>query len=201
MSAGVEKTMGLPRTGKLARHIPGEAGVWFFVLSDMMMFSLFFCIFLYYRSQDLTTFQTSQKFLNRDFGAINTVWLLTSSWFVAQAVQSLRDGFLKRGHWLFAGGFFFGCCFVVVKYFEYSEKLRAGITPMTNDFFMFYFMFTGIHLLHVLIGLALLSWVFVESKQPLKPQNGMRLYESVATFWHMVDLLWIVLFPLFYLIK
>jgi len=84
---------------------------------------------------------------------------------------------------------------------EYSEKIGHDITPVTNNFYMFYFMLTGIHFMHVLLGLGVLVFLWLRSRRASITPGDIVLFESGATFWHMVDLLWIVLFPLLYLMK
>jgi nitric oxide reductase NorE protein len=184
-----------------APRLPGEVGIWFFVLGDMTVFAIFFCTFMFYRGPDAALFQKSQSTLNQNFGAINTILLLTSSALVVHAIRSLREDSGRRAPAIFASAFLCGCGFVAIKIVEYGEKISAHITPFTNDFFMFYFMLTGIHFLHVLLGLGMLGYLWVRSKRRLEGPGDLLIFESGATFWHMVDLLWIVLFPLLYLIK
>jgi nitric oxide reductase NorE protein len=182
------------------RHLPGEPGVWVFILGDMLIFAVFFLVFIYYRSHDVPLFRQSQAALNQGYGAFNTFLMLSSSWFVALAVQAARSHRAVLSARLFALAFGCGVGFVVVKFFEYSEKIRAGLTLTSNDFFMYYFVFTGIHLMHVLIGMGvlILLWTTVRRGVDAKSVN---ILESGASFWHLVDILWIVLFALLYLIK
>ena len=166
----------------------------------MLLFSLFFGTFLYYRDEQTALFTQSQLELNQHYGAVNTLLLLTSSWFVATAVHLYRK---KEQAWaarLIAPAFLCGLGFAIIKVIEFSEKIRAGITLTTNDFFMFYYMFTGIHFLHVLIGLGVLAYLW-NTARGKHDDSAIRTLENGATFWHMVDLLWIVLFPLIYLLK
>jgi nitric oxide reductase NorE protein len=183
------------------RHMPGEEGIWIFIFGDMLVFSLFFITYLYYRGQNAALFTASQLHLNLAFGVINTFFMLTSSWFVATAVQTARKGRSTKTSRCFALAFLCGLGFVVVKYFEYSEKIHMGITPNTNDFFMYYYIFTGIHLLHVIIGMGVLVFLARISRVASFNERTVRNLESGGSFWHVVDLLWIVLFALFYLVK
>ena len=186
--------------GASARRLPGEEGIWAFVLGDMLIFSLFFGTFLYYRNEQTELFLQSQLLLNKNYGAANTLLLLTSSWFVATALHMYRKQNTEWAARFLAAGFLCGLGFAVIKVTEFGEKFRAGITLNTNDFFMYYFMFTGIHFLHVLIGLVVLFFIRRTALQT-PDGSGIRTLENGATFWHMVDLLWIVLFPLIYLLK
>jgi nitric oxide reductase NorE protein len=186
---------------KAERHVPGEAGIWVFIIGDMIVFALFFLTFAVYRSQNAALYGESHRSLNQAFGLINTLLLLTGSWFVAMAVQSARAGVCKPVGPLLGLGLTSGAGFVFVKILEYSEKIRAGITLTTNEFFMFYFMFTGIHLLHVLIGMVVLARLLVLSQKASLSAHDIGILESGGAFWHLVDLLWIVLFCLFYLLS
>jgi len=181
--------------------MPGEPGIWVFIFGDMLVFSVFFTVFLYARSLDLALFQASQPKLNQIFGAINTFLMLSSSWFVATAVHASRRNMGRTVSGCFIGGFLCGLLFVVAKFFEYREKLSLGITINTNEFFMYYYVFTAIHLLHVLIGMGVLAFMASYSWSLGFDEAKIRNLESGASFWHVVDLLWIVLFALLYLIK
>jgi nitric oxide reductase NorE protein len=182
-------------------RIPGEEGIWILIFGDLVVFSLFFIIFLYYRGQNPELFDASQAHLNQALGAINTLLMLSSSWFVATAVQAARKNLARLTQLCFLMAFACGVAFGVVKALEYAEKIRAGITLNTNDFYMYYFVFTGIHFLHVLIGMGVLSVLAVYSRAGAFNESKIRHFESGASFWHLVDLLWIVLFALLYLIK
>jgi nitric oxide reductase NorE protein len=94
-----------------------------------------------------------------------------------------------------------GSCFAVSKIYEYTEKLQAGISMLTNEFFMYYFIFTGIHFLHFILGMLVLLVCLRKSQTQPTDHVFLRWIESCATYWHMVDLLWIVLFPLLYLVR
>jgi nitric oxide reductase NorE protein len=180
-------------------RVPGETGIWVLVFGDLTVFALFFCTFTFYRSVEPELFRKSQLALSQPLGVLNTVLLLSSSWFVVMAVHTLREGLSRRSRSLLAGALACGVGFAVVKYFEYAATLRQGFTPASNDFFMFYFVLTGIHLLHVVIGLGVLSWMLVRTRRPANGAGGLAAFECGAIYWHMVDLLWVVLFALLYL--
>ncbi|MBI2799259.1 MAG: cytochrome c oxidase subunit 3 family protein [Gammaproteobacteria bacterium] len=182
-------------------HLPGEPGVWVFILGDMLMFAAFFVVFVYYRRQDVPLFVHSQSTLNQHFGAINTLLMLTSSWFVALAIHSARAHVAKLCSRFFVLAFLCGLGFVVIKFFEYREKIHAGIMLTTNDFYMYYYMFTGLHLMHVLIGMGVLTYLTSIARGGDFQAKNLNVLESGASFWHMVDILWIVLFALLYLMK
>ena len=188
-------------SGSKVRHLPGEAGVWIFILGDMMIFSLFFNVFIYYRALDVELFLKSQTALNQHYGAFNTLLLLTSSWFVVVGMHAVRKNMSRMATRLFSGALICGIGFGVIKFFEYGEKIRHGIYLTTNDFYMFYYIFTAIHFLHVIIGMAVLIFLIVKARKGNFSAGDVQTFESGASYWHMVDLLWIVLFPLLYLVK
>ena len=190
-----------PRPKSTARHLPGEEGVWIFILGDMMVFSLFFLVFTYYRGLDVDTFTQSQASLNMNYGAINTVLLLSSSWFVALALRAVRRNRANDASRLFLLAGACGLGFAVIKFFEYGEKIQAGFILTTNDFFMYYYILTGIHFLHLIIGMGVLAFMWSRTRSESFSPNDVQVFESGSAYWHMVDLLWIVLFPLIYLVK
>lgn len=187
------------RQGRRAGHMPGEEGVWVFIFGDLLVFAAFFITYAVERAGAPVLFGQSQALLDRGLGLLNTLLLLTSSWFVAQAVLAVRRED-PRARRLILGGIALGAGFVVVKAFEYGAKISAGITLNTNGFFIFYYMFTAIHLIHVLIGLGVLVFLFSRFDRAGRFQAGMPLIEGGGAFWHLVDLLWIVLFALLYLL-
>jgi nitric oxide reductase NorE protein len=181
------------------RHLPGEEGVWLFIIGDLLIFALFFLTFVYYRAEAEPLYQAGQATLNRSIGLVNTLLLLTSSWLVAQSLYRLRAGEVKAARLLLTLGMLGGLGFVALKIVEYREKFAHGYTVLSNDFYMFYFMFTGIHLIHVLIGLGVLLFLRSVTNRAEIGASEVLIYESGAAFWHLVDLLWVVLFALFYL--
>ena len=183
------------------KYIPGEIGVWMFVIGDMLVFTFFFCVFLFYRSFNIDLFNASQAALDQNLGAINTLLLLTSSWFVVAAIESIRHRTSKNGRPLFIGAFLCGAGFAVIKIFEFTEKVNSGITMGTNDFYMYYFFLTGVHFLHVIIGLGVLLALISKARASEFNDHDIRVFESGGVYWHMVDLLWIVIFPLIYLVQ
>jgi nitric oxide reductase NorE protein len=182
-------------------RLPGEAGIWVFIAGDLAIFSLFFLTYLYYRGEDVALFAASQQQLSLTCGTINTVLMLTSSWLVASAVHAVRlaQQGIARACLLLAIGC--GAGFGIVKVFEYGEKIRAGLTLNSNDFYISYYMLTGIHLLHVLIGTGVLMYLYSLVVGGRRDSVAIRNIESGASFWHVVDVLWIVLFALLYLTR
>ena len=128
--------------------------------------------------------------------------LLTSSWLVALAVQlAHRRASRERISRLLAWGAACGLAFAVLKAVEYAKKLWAGISMLTNDFYMYYFTLTGLHLVHVAAGTLILLFLWRKASTASYERGNLAGLEAGATFWHMVDLLWVVLFPLLYLVR
>ncbi|MGY9063975.1 cytochrome c oxidase subunit 3 family protein [Streptomyces sp. CAS3] len=190
-------------TVRPARRIPGELGIWVFVFTDLLMFSAYFGAFMYERGNNRQEFSDGRAAMRTDFGLANTFLLLTASLLIALAVPAVRDsvGRAARGYLLGAGAC--GVLFVVNKGFEWSAEAAAGHTPQSSVFFQMYYVLTGIHLLHVVIAMV----VIVLMWRRTRPLDGgpdtqqLRFIENGATFWHLTDALWIVLFTLFYLVR
>lgn len=180
------------------KHLPGEVGVWVFILGDLVVFTILFATFLYYRVPGLQLYLEGHKTLRQDLATINTFLLLTSSWFVVMALSAARKRELARTRLNFSLAAACGCAFVLLKYLEYREKFVAGINILTNDFYTYYFILTGVHLLHVIVGLAVLFFL-VQHASTARESVDITLVESGCVYWHMVDFLWIIIFSLIYL--
>ena len=176
-------------------HVPGESSMWFFVIGDFLIFGVYFVGYMYYRGQDHALFLASQARLNLDIGVANTLVLLTSSLFVALGTAVARAERTRDAVRLFGIALAVGAVFPVLKMFEWIPEITAGLTPGKNLFFMYYYVMAGMHLCHVLLGLVILSFV-VRNLRSKKPKIS--FVETGATYWHMVDVLWLVLFALLY---
>jgi nitric oxide reductase NorE protein len=195
-----ETTASVNRGGH--RHIPGEPGIWVLLFGDMVVFAVLFGVYLQRRGQDKELFAQSQDNLNRTFGAINTLVLLCSSMLVVLAVSALRSEryrHLASGLTLAAVGV--GACFVVIKGIEYHKMIASDMTPSVNEFYMYYFILTGLHLAHVIVGLGVLIALSALARRPAPTPTRIAFFEGGGCFWHMVDLLWIVIFPLLFLVR
>jgi nitric oxide reductase NorE protein len=183
-------------------HVPGEPGVWILLSGDLLIFTVLFVAYLRRRGTDADVFADSQNVLNRTFGVVDTVVLLSSSLLVVLAVRAVRsDRWRYLAPRLMLGGAGLGACFVVIKAIEYREIAGAGVSPSTNEFFMYYFVLTGLHLAHVVVGLGVLSALTVLVRNQVLTRMHVAYVEGGACFWHLVDLLWIVIFPLLFLVR
>ena len=192
---GVERS----RAPAGVRHVPGESSMWFFVIGDLLIFGVYFVGYMYYRGQNQDLFLRSQSRLNVDIGAVNTVMLLTSSLFVALGTEAARAGNRTDALRRFWAALAFGAAFPVLKMFEWIPEISQGLTPGTNLFFMYYYVMAGMHLCHVALGLVIMCFIIRNLKTADKPKIS--LVETGATYWHMVDVLWLVLFALLYLMR
>lgn len=181
--------------------MPGEIGIWVFIFGDLAIFSLFFGVFVYERGQHPELFEAGRKALGLTAGAINTLLLLSGSLFVVLALHALRAAAGLRGRVLLGLALLCGTGFVANKAVEYTHLAEAGQTPAASDFFMYFFVFTGIHLLHLLLGLIALAIIWRIARKPVLAGPDLRNLEAGASYWHLVDLLWIVLFALLYLVR
>ena len=182
-------------------RIPGEPGVWLLIFGEMTVFAVLFASFLRARHGDVAGFLVGQAHLSKGIGIANTLLLLTSSLFVAKAVEAVRLGDTTRAPRLFASGLACAAGFVLLKALEYTQLFEQGYSVGSHPFFGWYFGLTALHLGHVLAGSVLLSVLTLVSRKPLTRPLHLALTESAGCFWHMVDLLWIVIFALIYLVE
>ena len=192
---------GPPSPEEPAGHIPGEAGLWILIFGDMTIFSLLFGVYIHARSDAPATFDAAQRHLDQNLGAVNTLLLLAASLFVVLGIRAMREHGRPMARTFFTGAVVCAAGFVATKYLEWGQHLGDGFKPATNDFWMFYYVMTGLHLLHVLVGMAALMYLWRQARSA-RPLAGTRLVvvEGAGCFWHMVDVLWLVLFPLLYLV-
>lgn len=181
--------------------VPGEAGIWLFILGDMVAFSVLLTAYALDATASPSLFAEARSQLNIHYGAINTLILLFSSGFVARAVDAIRAGRHQaaKQHLIYA--LLLAIAFVALKIFEYNEKLGAGNTAFSNDFFMYYYLITGIHLLHLIVGTGVIAWMISRCREVEGRATSVGVFEGGGAYWHMVDLLWVVIFPLLYLLN
>jgi len=179
--------------------LPAEPGLWVFVLGDMTIFGLFFTVFSWEGSRARELFAASAQTLVQPIGVANTLVLLLSSYFVALALHAHRTSRFETATRMISGTLACAIAFALLKAVEYHAGITSGHVPGTNVFFTFYYVMTGVHLLHVLIGAVLLLVWRARTKRVERFDDGRRLVEASAVYWHMVDLLWILIFTIVYL--
>jgi len=181
--------------------LPGDLAIWFFIFAELLVFGVYFLIYAVMRIQNLQMFNQYQLTLNRELGAANTILLITASYFVVRAVQAIKKNNISACiHWLYAalGG---GAGFLILKSIEYYDKFSHGIRLSTNTFYMFYLSLTMFHFLHVILGMIILFAVAIKARNGAYSAQNYMGVETGASYWHMVDLVWIILFPLVYIIR
>lgn len=191
----------------------GKLGMWLFLATEILLFGGLFVAYAVYNFLHPDLFKEAHQFLDVSLGAINTVVLLFSSLTVVLAIHAAQK---NKKHWIIINLLITIICaaiFLIVKYFEYTHKFHAGLLPgyyftnasvsnpdQTHIFFGIYFLMTGLHGIHVLIGMAILVWLLLRSiKGDFSSQYYLPL-ELGGLYWHLVDVIWIFLFPLLYLI-
>jgi len=187
-------------------------GIWLFLVTEVLFFGGLFCAFFVFRSWYFDSFVEGHHYLDKQMGAINTVFLITSSLTMALGVRSAQQAKKGATSLYLIVTVLFACGFLVIKYIEYAHKIHTGLLPGAafhgqgfhtshpGTFFACYFMMTGLHGLHVLIGIGLILWILFRN---MRGEFSGRYYapvEGVGLYWHLVDLIWIYLFPLLYLV-
>ena len=183
------------------QYPPGDFAIWIFIYAELLVFGIFFLAYAFSRSQNVELFNESQLNLNRASGAVNTLVLITSSYFVVRAVAAIRENNASLcSKWLLAA-IALASVFIFIKLFEFSSKFAQGISLSTNTFYMFYLSMTFFHFLHVIMGMVILIAVMLKAKRGGYSDKDYTGVETGASYWHMVDLVWIILFPLVYVIR
>lgn len=187
-----------------------KLGMWLFLFTELILFGGLFLLYAVYLARYPQAFTAGGRELNVVFGAANTVILLTSSLLAAMAVTAVQRDERRTAVLLLGGTILCAGFFLVIKYLEWSAKIRHGIYPGSHRlatgapgesvFFSLYYLTTGLHGLHVLIGGTLLGCVAVRVRRGAVHAGDYVLLENGALYWHLVDLVWIFIFPLYYLI-
>lgn len=193
-------TAGAPTAQATARRVPGENGTWVFLFGDILVFGTFFATFMVERAKAPEIFDASRKTLHIGVGLTNTLVLLTSSLCVVVALGALRSGARRIAQPAVLVAMVCGGTFVLLKVFEYQSLVTQGHGVGANHFYLYYFILTGVHLFHVCVGLAVLTFLLTQARRHDIGETRMAVVEGGACFWHLVDLLWVVLFPLLYLV-
>ncbi len=182
------------------KKLPGDLAMWFFILAELTVFAIFFIGFAIAEQQDLQLFREGKEQLHQIAGLINTIALITSSFLVALALNSMHQGHGKKAAWLLVSAKLVALVYIAVKVWEYLSLFSQGIDIETNNFFTLYFIITFFHLMHVLLGMVILIFITKKAACGEYSKGNISGFESGASYWHMVDLLWIILFPLIYVI-
>ncbi len=187
-----------------------KLGMWLFLFTELLLFGGLFLLYAVYLKRYPQEFAAGGRQLDWTMGAANTAILLTSSLCAAMAVTAVQRDERRRAVGLIVGTILCAAGFMAIKYVEWSAKIGHGIYPGSDHlragapgesvFFSLYFMTTGIHGLHVLIGGALLAFIALKVRSGAVNAENHILLENGALYWHLVDLIWIFIFPLYYLV-
>lgn len=190
-------------------HEGAKIGMWLFLLTEITLFGGLFLLFAAYFHKFPVDFHKAGQVLSRVLGAANTVVLISSSLLMALAVGAIQQGRSSRSRWYLMGTIGCALIFLIIKYVEWSTKITHGIYPNGPEyvtfpmgqmmFFNLYYLMTGLHALHIIIGGALIFWVWLRIGKGLVSKDRCVMAENVGLYWHLVDIIWIYLFPLFYL--
>jgi cytochrome c oxidase subunit 3 len=176
-----------------------KLGIWAFLATEVLLFGALFTAYAVFRLKYPGLFHAEHEKLNRLMGAANTVVLITSSLTVALGVDAVRNGKTRLLQLYYGATILLAAVFLGVKYVEYGEKFHHGLYPGTNIFFSLYFMLTGLHGIHVILGMGVLGYVLVLARRGRFSASYHTPVEISGLYWHFVDLVWIYLFPLLYL--
>jgi cytochrome c oxidase subunit 3 len=189
-----------------------KLGVWLFLCTEVLMFGGLFVGYIIFHGLYPDMFAEGAKHLDWRLGAINTVVLLFSSLTMALGIHFAQTNQRQKSFYMLGITVVCGLIFMVIKYFEYTHKFHLGLKPgdlfafqgaeASNLalYFSFYFLMTGLHGSHVLVGLGLIIWCMIRTKRGEFDAEFYTPVEGVGLFWHLVDLIWIYLFPLLYLV-
>lgn len=173
--------------------LPGNPMMWVLIISELLVFGAFFIGFSVNRILEPEQFAQSQNLLDRTMGGINTIILVTSGYLAAVGTRAIEQTDVQKGRLFLTGAILFGIMFCIIKLIEYADKASQGIHIESNSFFTLFYLMTGFHFLHVIFGIILLGIGIRSAKT--------ETIETVCAFWHMVDLIWVLLFPLVYLMR
>lgn len=187
-----------------------KLGMWLFIFTELLLFGGLFIVYSVYRYKHSMAFHIAAQELDVTIGTINTVILLVSSMTIAMSTTAIQKKDKKLTLALIGVTLVLALVFLVNKYFEWSGKISHGLFPgsiVLEDlgqgdvlFFGLYFFMTGLHALHIIVGMVVLGVVFMRVKNDRLSFDNYQLLENGGLYWHLVDLIWIFLFPLFYLI-
>jgi len=184
---------------RMASVPPGKMGIWWFLASEVMVFGGLICCYILFRIAAEGAWAEMASHVNTTIGAINTFVLLTSSLTMVLAAAAIEDDDRDRVKRYLGLTVLLGLLFLVFKAVEYSGEIGKGFTPVSSTFWSFYYMMTGLHALHVLGGIVANLVLFVMAiRGSLWPKSQQRV-EYAGLYWHLVDIVWIFLFPLLYL--
>ncbi|TWC24413.1 MULTISPECIES: cytochrome c oxidase subunit 3 family protein [unclassified Pseudomonas] len=187
--------------GVLRRHLPGDLAMWFFILAELSVFAILIVVFAVTQALKPQMFSESRLLLNTSTGLAMTLSLLTAGLFAALAQEQVRNSRPRHGAVFLLMALLAASVYVVLKLTEYRHLLASGLGMEHNTFFTLYWILTGFHFLHVLLGMVILGWLAERCRRGLYDASKRSGFESGVLYWHMVDLIWVMLFPLVYVLS
>ena len=184
-----------------ARRLPGDLAMWFFILAELSVFAILILAFAVTQMFNPELFGASRAALDSSIGLALTLSLLTSGLFAALAVEQVRQDRQGRAALLLLAALLSSCVYVVLKLEEYAHLAGLGLGMEHNTFFTLYWILTGFHFLHVLLGMVILAWLAERCRRRAYRPDACSGLESGVLYWHMVDLVWVLLFPLVYVLN
>ena len=178
---------------------PGGILIWIIIFLEIITFGMATVAMKVTGNHNTELFHNSKLLLNITLGSINTIVLLSSGFFMANALRLFKLNQLRKSSHSILLAIVMGAAFIIFKAFEYANKLEHGLTMDYNVFFTFYWLLTGFHVIHVILGMAILIYFYISLLQKtvtIELEN----FEAGAAFWHLCDLIWLIIFPVIYLI-
>lgn len=188
-------------TSQLSRRLPGDLAMWFFILAELTVFAILILAFAVTQMFNPQLFGESRAALDSSIGLALTLSLLTSGLLAALAVEQVRQARQGRAALLLLAALASACIYVVLKLNEYGHLAGLGLGMEHNTFFTLYWILTGFHFLHVLLGMVILAWLAERCRRGAYRTDTHSGLESGVLYWHMVDLVWVLLFPLVYVLN
>jgi len=200
LAANVDTNYAVTKSG-FADNSPGSAAIWVFIYAELTEFGLFFIAFLFAKFYFPVQFYEGPAQLSTMTGLLNTLVLLSSSFFVAKAMQAIKRNKKNTTVFWLVLTILSGIGYCLIKNWEYNLNEQAGITARTNYYFSSYYYITFNHLLHVMIGTCTIIFVTILTALGVYDKDNHEGLESAASYWHMIDLVWILIFPLVYVLR
>ncbi|WP_370600333.1 cytochrome c oxidase subunit 3 [Pseudomonas nitroreducens] len=182
------------------RHLPGDLAMWFFILAELTVFAILIIVFAVAQYLDVEGFRAGRAQLDLSTALALTLTLLTAGFCAALAVEQVRHGHQRRAALLLGVAVLLGLAHVLLKSAEYHHLASRGLDLEYSTFFTLFWLITGFHFLHVWLGLVILVWMTLRCLRGAYRREALGGLESGALYWHMVDLVWVVLFPLVYVL-
>ena len=184
----------------VARRLPGDLAMWFFILAELSVFALLILAFTAAQALHPQMFSEGRQLLDHSTGLAMTLSLLTAGLFAALALEQARQDRPRRAALMLCGALLLACGYVGIKLSEYAHLLANGLGMEHNTFFTLYWILTAFHFLHVLLGMVILAWLAEGCRRRRYGAQQHSGLESGVLYWHMVDLVWVVLFPVVYIL-